>query len=109
MAGNPLTTHYMDTVRKVYQRSGMNGLWNLLVEVWQKDPSLPVSDIAWCYSILKDKEQALTWVEKAVKGRSPAIPRIMSYPEYDFLHNEPGFLAMVEQIGLNPYYKQAHR
>jgi tetratricopeptide (TPR) repeat protein len=107
MAGNPITISYMNTVREVYQNSGMDGLWNLLAEIWQKDPSAPLSDIAWCYSILKDKERALTWMEKAINDRSSAIPRIMSYPEYDFLHQERRFRVLVEQMGLHPYFKKA--
>ncbi len=107
MAGNPITIPYMDTIGEVYRNSGMDGLWNLLAEIWQKDPSAPLSDIAWCYSMLKDKEQALIWMEKSVNGRSSAIPRIMSYPEYDFLHPDRRFRAMVVQMGLHPYYQQA--
>ena len=108
LSESSVTSAYMDTIGAVYQNSGMNGLWNLLAEIWQKDPSAPLSDIAWCYSILKDREQALTWMEKAVEARSSAIPRIMSYPEYGFLHPDPRFRAMVVQMGLNSYYPQAY-
>lgn len=103
MAGDSSTVHYVDTVGEVYQRSGIPGLWELLTEVWQKDPSPPLSDIAWCYSILKDKEHALTWMEKAVEGRSSAIPRIMSYPEYDFLLGERRYRSLIERMGLTAY------
>jgi len=58
---------------------------------------------------LNEKEWALSWMDMAVKERSPAIARIMSYPEFDFLRNEPRFLAMIGQMGLNPYYKQASK
>jgi len=109
LSGDPSTTQSVVTISEVYHRSGMKGLWNLLAEVWQNVPSPPLYDVAWSYSMLNEKEWALSWMDMAVKERSPAIARIMSYPEFDFLRNEPRFLAMIGQMGLNPYYKQASK
>lgn len=107
LARDMYTSKHASTVEAIYDSAGMEGLWNLLITLWQTDPSPTFSDIAWACAILKDKEGALNWMEKAVDGHSAAIPRIMSYPEYHFLRDDPRYLALIERMGLTSYHKQA--
>jgi len=105
LARDIYTSKHSYTVGAIFDSSGMKGLWNLLITSWQTEPSPTFSDIAWASSILKDKEGALNWMEKAVDDHSPAIPRIMSYPEYDFLLGESRYHVLIERMGLTPYHK----
>jgi tetratricopeptide (TPR) repeat protein len=107
LAGDTSTVNYANDVKEVYEKSGMKGALSSLIEVWQKKVTPSPGDIAYLYSILKEKQSTLNWLEKAMEDREPAVVRINTAPEYDFLRKEPRFLAMIEQMGLTSYNKRA--
>jgi tetratricopeptide (TPR) repeat protein len=62
---------------------------------------LELSDI---YACLKRKEEALHYLEQSYQERAPWLVRIQSNPDYDFLHSEPRYQAIVKGMGLPPQY-----
>ena len=55
-------------------------------------------EIAMVYAALGDKDQALTWLEKAFEDRSN--PGVLLRPGFDSLRSDPRFQDLVRRIGL---------
>jgi hypothetical protein len=55
-------------------------------------------DVAMVYGGLGDKEQALTWLEKAYEERSWWMSWIQVDPSLDALRSEPRFQAIVKKM-----------
>ena len=93
-------------VKDVYNKSGINGLWNWLIELeLKKSKPLPLS-LATIYAKLGKKEEALDWLEKAFKERLPSFPiKVNNNPDFNILRSEPRFQAIIEKMGLSEYQK----
>ena len=61
----------------------------------------PVS-FAAIHSGLGDKEQALTFLERAVEARETSLPVHLLNPEFESLRDEPRFQALKQKIGVAP-------
>lgn len=70
LSGSSVTSAYMDTIRAVYQNSGMNGLWNLLAEIWQKILQPPVR---YRMVLLHSEGQGTGADMDGKSGRSPLV------------------------------------
>jgi TolB-like protein len=106
------TALFMDTldvinsniIKDVYNKSGVNGLWNWLIESELKSPNLQPLTLANRYVKIGKKEEALNWLEKAFENRSPEFPSaINNNPDYDDLRSEPRFQAIIKKMGLSEY------
>jgi TolB-like protein len=101
----------MDTVRaeqsglvnEIYNKSGINGILNWLIKLELQKPNVSSQTVAGFYAILDQKEKALDWLEKAVENKELNIPRINVIPEYDRLHSEPRYQALIRKMGLSEY------
>jgi tetratricopeptide (TPR) repeat protein len=51
------------------------------------------------YAWMKDKEQTLTWLERAYDERDPNLPWANTFPEFDFLIGDPRFEALMKKAG----------
>ena len=58
--------------------------------------------IALVYVGLGDKQQAITWLQKAHEERQPYLTLMKVEPVFDSLHSEPGFVAIERSVGLEP-------
>src|SRR5215472_16616627 len=50
------------------------------------------------YLAAGDKEQALTWMERAYDERDPALFWLKVWPSNDLLHSEPRFQALIQKL-----------
>ncbi len=57
-------------------------------------------DVASIYAALGDSENALTWLERALRERAAALGFLAQNPAFDALHRDPRFVAIVERIGV---------
>ena len=57
-------------------------------------------DVASIYAALGDSENALTWLERAMRERASALGFLAQNPAFDGLHGDPRFAAIVERIGV---------
>jgi TolB-like protein/Flp pilus assembly protein TadD len=58
--------------------------------------------IALVYVGLGDKQQAITWLQKAHEEHQPYLILMKVEPVFDSLHSEPGFVAIERSVGLDP-------
>ena len=97
-------TKYAIVVKEVYFKSGLDSVFNWLIELELKRKPEPVTIARW-YAMLGNKDKALNWLEKAFEERASEIPRIYSDPDFDNLRWEPRFQAIIEKMGLSEYAK----
>jgi hypothetical protein len=56
--------------------------------------------IAIAYTTLGRKDEAFAWLEEAYSNRDPWLPFLAVHPEFDRLHGDPRFDALVRRIGI---------
>ena len=56
--------------------------------------------IAMIYTALEDKEQAFSWLEKALAESDMALPYLKVNPAFDPLRSDPRFTELLKKIGL---------
>ncbi len=57
-------------------------------------------EFADSYAGLRRKDEAIHYLELAYKERAPYLVRIQSDPNFDFLHSDPRYQAVVRKMGL---------
>ncbi|HYG81577.1 MAG TPA: tetratricopeptide repeat protein, partial [Pyrinomonadaceae bacterium] len=67
-----------------------------------KSERVPPEEVARVYAGLGEKEQALTWLEKAYEEHSDALVFVRVDPAWDGLRSDPGFTDLLRRIGLAP-------
>ena len=105
---------YMDTlkvtspnvVKDVYDRAGINGLWNWLIESELKKSNPRLLKLASDYARIGKQEEALDWLEKAIENPPPGFADINNDPDFDNLRSEPRFQAIINKMGLSGYQKR---
>jgi len=90
-------------LKEVYLKSGINGLWNWLLELELKRSTPNPVSLAKRYTKVGKKEEALFWLEKYFDTHPSDLPRINNDPELEILRSEPRFQAMLKKMGLSDY------
>ena len=62
---------------------------------------VPPAMVATVFSGLGEKDQAMTWLEKAYEERDPWITGLKVDPMFDSLRSDPRFVDLVHRVGLN--------
>jgi TolB-like protein/tetratricopeptide (TPR) repeat protein len=94
------------TIKEVYNKSGINGVINWLIET-ELNKSKPSSlSLAGSYAWLGKKEEALNWLEKALKENISSFPNINNDLGWDNLRSEPRFKTIIKKMGLSEYAKK---
>jgi TolB-like protein/DNA-binding winged helix-turn-helix (wHTH) protein len=60
-------------------------------------------DLARAHARLQHREQTLAQLEAAVRERSPFLIFLQNEPDFDFLHGDPRYQAVVQRVGLPRY------
>jgi hypothetical protein len=71
-----------------------------LLEEKSKRQYVPARDFAYVWAALDDRDQTLKWLEKAYEQRNVALFAIGTTPEFDNLHSDPRFIALLKKMGL---------
>ena len=89
-------------VRAALDRDGAAGYWRSLLGQAERGWPLPESPAhrANMYAALGNREQALTWLERAFEERDDELVWIAVEPWYEPLRAEPRFTAIVMRMGL---------
>jgi len=98
---NTLTAENAIVVQNVYDKTGMKGIFNWLIELELKKTVPKSYDLATWYAILDKRQDALFWIEKAFEEHSKDIIRIYSNPDFDNLRSEPRFQKLITKMGLS--------
>jgi TolB-like protein/DNA-binding winged helix-turn-helix (wHTH) protein/Tfp pilus assembly protein PilF len=94
-------------VRRAFQRGGAHGFSRWQLNARLKDAQAGnewPQDIANYYAQLGEKEEALSWLEESYRQHVKDVLWIQNDPAYDFLHKEPRYRALIQNIGLPPAY-----
>jgi len=90
-------------LKAAYQKSGARGYWqerlNMTLEFNQQGRVSPYY-VGMCYAQLGRNDQAFMWLEKAYERRDGTINHLKAEPEYDVLHSDPRFQALLRRVGL---------
>ena len=98
------TIHEAKIIKDVYNKAGINGVWNWLItqELEKSKPS--TWQLARYYASINNSDEALNWLEKAYKIRDPTLPRVCVDPCFNNLRSEPRYLKLIDQMGLSEYH-----
>jgi tetratricopeptide (TPR) repeat protein len=95
---------YLPLVDTVYQKSGMNGIYSKMAEVLSQETNASPLSVAQLYARLGKKEEAITWLRKALDNRNVSLPNINNDPRCARIRQEPGFIEIIDKLGLKPYF-----
>jgi TolB-like protein len=96
-------TEISNQVLDTYNKSGIKGIWTLLIESEIKKPVPNALRLANIYATLDDRRNALTWLEKAFEDPSAGYPRINNNPDFNNIRSEPRFQLIIREMGLSEY------
>jgi TolB-like protein/Tfp pilus assembly protein PilF len=103
LPGNYFTPMSIADLGHVYASSGSEReARTMLSELHERSRKHYVSafDIAVIHAGLRDKAQALAWLDKAYDDRSFFLVSLNVDPRFDLLRAEPRFRALVQRVGL---------
>jgi tetratricopeptide (TPR) repeat protein len=97
---------YPDLLTDIWLRSGINGIWNWLIEteLIKSRPS-PWNLTFWFLRTGK-KDQALDMLERSFREKIIILPTINNNSELDAIRTEPRFQALIIKMGLSDYQKR---
>jgi TolB-like protein/DNA-binding winged helix-turn-helix (wHTH) protein len=92
-----------ESARKAYAEGGEQAVARWIVNDAIKNASSGYAApfrIAQQYGYLGDKDKTLKYLEAAYRDRDPKLILVQTEPEFDFLHKEPRYQAIVRGVGL---------
>jgi TolB-like protein/DNA-binding winged helix-turn-helix (wHTH) protein/Flp pilus assembly protein TadD len=90
-------------VQRAFERGGLKAVFEWgLIDLHKQALKRYVSplELADGYACMKRKNETLNYLEEAYEDRAPFLVRIQSDPDFDFLHSDPRYLAIVKKVGL---------
>jgi TolB-like protein len=102
---------YLDTLKvtgsniviDIFNKSGIDGIWNWMIDKELKTRKPRPVFLAQAYSLLGKKEEALHWIEKSFENPPHGFAGINNNPDYNWLRHEPRFQAIIKKLGLTEY------
>jgi len=96
LAGTPPAE--IASIRVAFEQGGIKGFLRQMVEQSEKEGD--GVEVASRYALLGEKDQAMFWLEKAYRQRSPRLEFLKEDSEFDNLRSDPRFRELVRRIGL---------
>lgn len=85
-------------IREAFEQGGIRGFWRKLLEESQReDDGVAVGSL---YSLLGEKDQAILWLERGYRQRSPIIEFLKESSDFDNLRSDPRFAELLRRVGL---------
>ena len=106
LKGDSLDIKNASLVKRIYDSSGMKGIWDWLIESELKKSAPGHFDLASMYAITGKKEESLNLLEKEFENQLQEFPRINNDPDFDNIRWEPRFQAIIKKMGLSGYQKR---
>ena len=100
----PEDRKYANVIDQIYEKSGMVGAMNMLIDYETEDIEHGIVGLVRIYSYLGQKEDAIDCLNIAMELNIPFLPTFLGNQDMISLYNEPGFLAILERFGLTEYY-----
>jgi TolB-like protein/Tfp pilus assembly protein PilF len=115
---NSQTKPYADMIMNAYKEDGIPAIFDCLIDINMNNP-LPMQGLngnpyylAWWHALAGDKEESIHWFERTVEAEKKPLHYfnlIAQNPDFDFLRDDPRFLAVIEKAGLAPYHSRKAR
>jgi TolB-like protein/AraC-like DNA-binding protein len=115
---NELTAPMAEGIMNAYKEAGIPGIFKWLIYINKNSP-VPMQGLngnpyylAWWNALAGNKEESIFWFEKTITAER--VPKhyfnlIAQNPDFDFLRDDPRFLAVIEKAGLAPYNNRKAR
>jgi TolB-like protein/DNA-binding winged helix-turn-helix (wHTH) protein len=94
-------------VRRAFQHGGLKAVLELQLEdLGRKSRKEYISPwkLAVAYAEVGVKEGTIRYLEEAYRQHSPRLVFLQQHPDFDFLHSEPRYQALVKAMGLPPAF-----
>ena len=94
-------------VHRAFQKGGLEAVLRLeLEDLKRRSRREYVSpwQLAVAYAALGEKEDAIRCLQEAYQQHSPRLVLLQHYPDFDFLHSDPRYQAVVKGMGLPPAF-----
>ena len=85
-------------IRQAFGQGGIKGFWRKRLEESKKEGD--EFNIAALYSLLGERDQAMLWLDKAYRQRSPMMEFLKEDSEFDNLRSDPKFRELLRRVGL---------
>jgi TolB-like protein/DNA-binding winged helix-turn-helix (wHTH) protein len=92
---------------QVYQRGGFRAVIAWRVDVLKRRATkqyISPMNFAAAYAQLGRREEAIRYLEESYRERSPDLVFVQNEPNFDFVHSDPRYRAIVRKMGLPPAY-----
>ncbi|PWU00144.1 MAG: hypothetical protein C5B51_25735 [Terriglobia bacterium] len=92
---------YYREVRTAFSLHGPDGF--LQTEARLRESGIPSRNptmLALTYARLKDRENSLAWLQRAIEARDIQVLTVRLQPAFRFLHADPRYESLVRKIGL---------
>ena len=95
------SVYNLQQAEKVYRESGLPAVIDLKIEIdsMYAEGSSRAYHIASAYGMIGEDEQAMDWLEKAFNSNK-ASPHLSFHIHFKKLHNNPRYIAILENMGL---------
>ena len=92
---------------QVYQRGGFRAVIAWRIDVLKRRAAkqyVSPMNFADTYAQLGRREEAIRYLEESYRERSPDLVFVQNDPNFDFVHSDPRYRAIVNKMGLPPAY-----
>ena len=92
---------------QVYRRGGFRAVITWRIEVLKRRAAkqyVSPTNFADTYAQLGHREEAIRYLEESYRERSPDLVFVQNDPNFDFVHSDPRYRAIVNKMGLPPAY-----
>ena len=103
------TPKRLAALKAANETGGPNGLRRKRIELNKNlatEQFVNAYDIAIDSAVIGDGDQAIAWLDRALRAHDPKISLIGVEPIFDNLRSDPRFVALLRQMGLNPIRQQ---
>ncbi len=99
---------YLEALETGFERGGLTGAMSALADATADraiERGTATLQVPLWYARAGDTEQTLAWLEKAYAARAPDLIYVSVRPEFDFVHEDERFLALLARMDLRLYDK----
>jgi predicted Zn-dependent protease len=96
-----------DELHQIYIRRGFQGVLAWKLDRCKQNAAhryVSAIDFARAYAQLKRKEETLRYLELSYEQHAPYLAQIQCNPNFDFLHSDPRYRAIVKKMRLPPAF-----
>jgi tetratricopeptide (TPR) repeat protein len=94
-------------VTRAYEHGGYRAVQGLELSDLNRRAAkqyVPQISFAYAYAHMGKKEEAIRYLQRAYEEHSPRLIHLQYEPDFDFLHSDDRYRAIVKKIGLPPAY-----